>query len=363
MNKFGVVMAGGGGTRFWPLSRKERPKQLLNLSGKDLMVNETLDRLAGSIERDNMFIVTNVTQAELMKEETKGRLRADHILAEPAARNTAACIGYAAMEIVKKYGDGIMCILPSDHFIKDEKEFTNIIDAAMLAAENTDALVTIGIKPGFPATGYGYIKEKPGSETPIGDKNRKNYSIVEEFVEKPDLETAREYLKEGCYCWNSGMFIWKASTILAYMEKLLPDVYACLEKIGDAMNTPEEKKVIEEIYPTIPKISIDYGIMERADHVLVISGEFGWNDIGSLDMLSIMKDADENGNVGYGEQLLLDTHDCIIYGTDKMVAAVGVSDLIVVQTQDAVLICPKDRAQDVKTVVETLKEQGRDQYL
>lgn len=363
MNKFGVVMAGGGGTRFWPLSRKERPKQLLNLSGKDLMVNETLDRLANSIDRDNMFIVTNVTQAALMKEETKGRMREDHILAEPAARNTAACIGYAAMEIVKKYGDGIMCILPSDHFIKNEKEFANIIDAAMLAAETTDALVTIGINPDFPATGYGYIKAKSGSETPIGDKNGKNYSIVEEFVEKPDLETAREYLKEGCYSWNSGMFIWKASTILGYMEKLLPDVSACLTKIGDAMNTPEEKKVIEEVYPTIPKISIDYGIMERADHVLVISGEFGWNDIGSLDMLSIMKDADENGNVGYGEQLLLDTRDCIVYGTDKMVATIGVSDLIVVQTEDAVLICPKDRAQDVKTVVETLKEQGRDQYL
>lgn len=363
MNKFGVVMAGGGGTRFWPLSRKERPKQLLNLSGKDLMVNETLDRLAGSVDRKNMFIVTNVTQAELMKEETRGRMQEDHILAEPAARNTAACIGYAAIEILKKYGDGVMCILPSDHFIKNEKEFNNIIDAAMLVAEQTDALVTIGINPDFPATGYGYIKAKPGSETPIGDKCGKNYSIVEEFVEKPDLNTARKYLEEGCYSWNSGMFIWKASVILSYIQKLLPDVYVCLEKIGNAMNTAEERRVVEEVYPTIPKISIDYGIMERADHVLVISGEFGWNDIGSLDMLSIMKDADENGNVGYGEQLLIDTHNCIVYGTNKMIAAVGVSDLIVVQTEDAVLVCPKDRAQDVKAVVETLKEQGKEKYL
>lgn len=363
MNKFGVIMAGGGGTRFWPLSRKERPKQLLNLSGKDLMVNETLDRLSNSVKRQNMFIVTNVTQAELMRQETKGRMEEDHILAEPAARNTAACIGYAAMEIVKKYGDGIMCILPSDHFIKNEKEFAAIIDAAMEAAEKTDALVTIGIKPSFPSTGYGYIRAKAGSEAAIGDKYNKNYSLVEEFVEKPDLETAQEYLKEGCYSWNSGMFIWKASTILSYMEKLLPDVYACLVKIGEAMNTPQEKQVIEEIYPTIPKISIDYGIMERADNVLVISGEFGWNDIGSLDMLSIMKDADENGNVAYGEQLLIDTKDCIVYGTDKLVAAVGVSDLIVVQTNDAVLVCHKDKAQDVKTVVETLKEQGKEKYL
>lgn len=363
MNKFGVIMAGGGGTRFWPLSRKERPKQLLNLSGKELMVNETLDRLSACVERDNMFIVTNVTQAELMKEETVGRMKADHILAEPAARNTAACIGYAAMEIVKKYEDGIMCILPSDHFIKNEKEFAAIIDAAMLAAEKTDALVTIGITPSFPATGYGYIKSKVGSETAIGDANSKNYSVVEEFVEKPDLETAKAYLSEGGYSWNSGMFIWKASTILSYMEKLLPDVYECLVKIGNAMNTPDEKAVIEEIYPTIPKISIDYGIMERADNVLVISGEFGWNDIGSLDMLNIMKDSDENGNTVYGETLAIDSNNCILYGTDKMIATVGVSDLIVVQTADAVLVCHKDSAQDVKKVVETLKEQGKDKYL
>lgn len=363
MNRFGVVMAGGGGTRFWPLSRKERPKQLLNLSGKDLMVNETLDRLANSIDRENLFIVTNVTQAALMKNETVGKLQPEHILAEPAARNTAACIGYAAMEIVKKHDDGIMVIVPSDHFIKNEREFQSIIDAAITAAEKTDALVTIGISPSFPATGYGYIKAKAGSETAVGDKNGKNYSIVEEFVEKPDYETARGYLEQGGYSWNSGMFIWKASTILSYMKKLLPDVYACLVKIGDAMNTSDEKTVLEEVYPTIPKISIDYGIMERAEHVLVISGEFGWNDIGSLDMLGIMKDADEKGNISYGETLLLDTKDCIVYGNDKLIATVGVEDLIVVQTADALLICPKDRAQDVKTVVETLNEQGKEKYL
>ena len=363
MNKFGVIMAGGGGTRLWPLSRKERPKQLLNLSGKDLMINETLDRLSNSIPRKNMFIVTNSVQAELMKKETKGRMQDDHVLIEPAARNTAACIGYAAMEIVKKYGDGIMCILPSDHFIKNEKEFSAIIDAAVMTAEKTDALVTIGIKPSFPATGYGYIRVKEGSETAVGDKTGKNYSIVEEFVEKPDLETAEQYIKEGCYSWNSGMFIWKASTILSYMSRLLPDVYACLEKIGDAMNTPKEHQVIEEVYPVIPKISIDYGIMERADNVLVISGEFGWNDIGSLDMLSIMRDADENGNTAYGEQLLIDTKDCNVYGTDKLIATVGISDLIIVQTSDAVLVCHKDKSQEVKTIVETLKEQAKENYL
>ena len=348
-------MAGGGGTRLWPLSTKKLPKQFLNLSGRETLVNEAVDRLLGVADKDDIFIVTNASQTEVMLSQTAGRVKADHILAEPAARNTAACIGYAAITILKKYGDGIMCVVPSDPYIRDEKGFQETLQEAVKAAEETDALVTIGISPTFAATGYGYIRS-----TAVEGKA---YRKVEEFVEKPDEETAREYLEAGSYAWNSGMFIWKASTILSYMSRLLPDVYACLEKIGNAMNTPDERKVIEEVYPVIPKISIDYGIMERADHVLVISGEFGWNDIGSLDMLSIMKDADENGNTAYGEQLLIDTKDCIVYGTDKLIATVGISDLIVVQTEDAVLVCHKDKSQDVKTIVEALKKQEKEHYL
>ena len=353
-------MAGGGGTRFWPLSRKERPKQLLNLSGNGLMINETLERLSKSVEWENMFIVTNTSQEELMKEETKRRFPREHILVEPAARNTSACVGYAAMEIVRKYGDGIMCVLPSDHFIKDAEEFARVLETAMLTAEQTDALVTIGIEPTFAATGYGYIKSKKGTQTPVGDKN---YSIVEEFVEKPNEKTAKEYLKSGKYLWNSGMFVWKASTILSYMERLLPDVYQKLDAIGEAMGTEEEKETIERIYPIIPKISIDYGIMERADNVLVIPGDFGWNDIGSLDMLYLMKETDQNGNIRYGETLCENSRNCIVYGTDKLVATVGLEDMIVVQTEDVVLVCPRERAQEVKNAVDRLAEQGREQYL
>lgn len=353
-------MAGGGGTRFWPLSRRQRPKQLLNLSGKGLMINETLERLSKTVSWENMFIVTNASQEELMREEVEKRFPGEHILVEPAARNTSACIGYAAMEIVRKYGDGIMCVLPSDHFIKDTEEFARVLEAAVLTAEQTDALVTIGIEPAFAATGYGYIKQEKGSRTPIGDKN---YSIVEEFVEKPDEETAKKYLKSGEYLWNSGMFIWKASTILSYMERLLPDVYKELDIIGNSMGTGKERETIEKIYPVIPKISIDYGIMERADHVLVIPGDFGWNDIGSLDMLYLMKEADRDGNIRYGETLCENSKNCIVYGTDKLVAAVGLEDMIIVQTEDAVLVCPRECAQEVKNAVDRLAEQGREQYL
>ena len=355
MNVYGVIMAGGGGTRFWPLSRQEEPKQLLNLSGKDRMVNETIDRIASVAPKDRIFIVTNRTQAAKMQDAVEGRVTADHILAEPAARNTAACIGYAALEILEKYGDGIMCVFPSDHFIKDQAEFTRILKEAVHAAETEDKLITLGITPTFPSTGYGYIKfdrADPGVA-----------KQVVEFKEKPDLATAKEYVVSGQYAWNSGMFIWKASTILEKFRELLPEVYACLEQIRAAMNTPREAEVIAEVYPAIPSISIDYGIMEKSRDVKVISAEFGWNDVGSWDNLGVLYDADENGNILAGNQLNIDTKNCISYSKKRLIATVGVEDLIIVETDDAILVCDKARAQDVKKVVDRLKEEGREEYL
>lgn len=356
MKTYGVIMAGGGGTRFWPMSRKAVPKQLLNLSGKDLMVNDTIERFEGLVEKDDIYIVTNVVQADTMRTATEGRLAKEHILAEPAARNTAACIGYAAMEIVKKRGDGIMCILASDHFIKDTEGFRKVLRDAIKTAEETDALVTLGIAPTFPSTGYGYIccgEEVAGT---VACK-------VEDFVEKPDLETAEAYLDAGNYLWNSGMFIWKASTILGYFERLLPDIYACLVEIGDAMGTEQEEETINRVYPNIPKISIDYGIMERADHVLVLKGDFGWNDIGSFDALSAIYEPDENGNIGTGKRVMIGTSDSIVCANQRLIATVGVQDIIVVETSDAVLVCHKSKAQDVKKIVEELEQRGETQYL
>lgn len=355
MKRYGVIMAGGGGTRFWPLSRQAMPKQMLNLSGKDRMINETIDRLGGIVDKKDVFIVTNEKQAEKMLECVDGRIAQDHILAEPAARNTAACIGYAAMEIVKKYGDGIMCIFPSDHFIKCEDAFTRVLEQAVQAAEEQDKLITIGITPTFPSTGYGYIKFDK-NEAAVAKK-------VDEFKEKPDYDTAKAYVESGNYAWNSGMFVWKASTILKKFEALLPDIYACLVKIGDAMNTPQEADVIQEIYPVIPKISIDYGILERSSDVLVISGEFGWNDVGSWDMMKVIYDADEQGNIIVGEQVNIDTTNTISFSSGKMIATIGVDNLVVVETADAILVCDKDRVQDVKNVVDILAERGKTELL
>ncbi|MDD3369192.1 MAG: mannose-1-phosphate guanylyltransferase [Lachnospiraceae bacterium] len=365
MKAYGVIMAGGGGTRFWPLSRKKMPKQFLNLTGRETMVNETADRLMKSLDKDDIFVVTNKTQVPQMEKITTGRLKKDHILAEPAARNTAACIGYAAIEILKKYGDGIMCILPSDAYVQDEDTFAAIINQAIETAEKTDKLITVGIKPTFPCTGYGYIKYREADASISKDiKNQATTCLkVEDFVEKPDLETAESYLADGGYAWNSGMFIWKASVILKYFEKLLPDVYTCLQEIEKALGTPEEKGVIEKVYPVIPKISIDYGIMERADSVLMLEGNFGWNDVGSWDTLSALHEADDLGNITVGDHFNIDTTNCIAYAQSKLIATVGVDNLIIVETPDAVLVCAKDRAQDVKNIVEGLDQAGLEQYL
>ena len=355
MKHYGVIMAGGGGTRFWPLSRQAMPKQMLNLSGKDRMINETIDRLDGVIEKSDMFIVTNEKQAGKMLECVDGRIAKDHILAEPSARNTAACIGYAAMEIVKKYGDGIMCIFPSDHFVKKEAAFKEILGEAIKAAEEQDKLITIGIAPTFPSTGYGYIKFDK-KEDAIARK-------VEEFKEKPDEETAKAYVASGEYAWNSGMFIWRASTILRAFDQLLPDVAACLHEIGDAMGTDVEKETIARVYPNIPSISIDYGIMEKSSDVLVISAEFGWNDVGSWDNLGVLYDADASGNVIAANHIGIDTTNSIVYGKKRLITTIGIDNLIVVETDDAILVCDKNRAQDVKKIVDELKKRGETDFL
>ncbi len=358
MKTYGVIMAGGGGTRFWPLSRQETPKQLLNLSGKDIMVNEAIDRLSKTADKNDIFIVTNETQVKKMLQATKGRVKRNHILSEPSARNTAACVGYAAMEIVKKYGDGIMVITPSDAYIKNEAEFTRILEIAVKAAEEKDALVTVGIKPTFAATGYGYIKfEKP-------ENSGKNEVLkVLEFKEKPDSETAQKYVSSGEYAWNSGMFIWKASTILKNFERFLPEIYGDLQKIGAAMGTDEEFNVIADIYPKIQSISIDYGIMEKSPDVCVVPGEFGWNDVGSFDMLGVLHEPDKNGNVAIGDQISIGTKNCITYSSGRLVATIGLENVVVIETPDAVLVCDKSKVQDVKKVVEQLKKDRRVELL
>ena len=358
MNHYGVIMAGGGGTRFWPLSRQKTPKQLLKLSGKELMVNEAVDRMASVIGKSGIFIVTAEVQAAAMTAATAGKVFPGNILAEPAARNTAACIGYAAMEILRKHGDGVMIITPADHYIENVNALTDIFKTAILTAEEQDKLVTIGLKPSFPSTGFGYIRydmQAAGAVKPV---------IA--FREKPDEETARRYIEEGTYAWNSGMFIWKVSLILEKLKEYVPDIYQDLECIGMAMNTAKEQEVLQAVYPKIRKISIDYAVMEPSaakGDVLVIPGECGWNDVGSWDMMDILHKKDGSGNVLIGDAIAIDTRDAVVYSSSRTVAAVEVENIVIVETPDAVMVCRKDRAQEVKKIVDFLKQNGRTELL
>ena len=358
MNHYGVIMAGGGGTRFWPLSRQKAPKQLLNLSGRGLMVNEAAERMALVIGKSQIFVVTAEAQAPAMAAATQGIVFPRNILAEPAARNTAPCIGYAAMEICRKYGDGVMVIMPADHCIRDPEALAGVLRAAMAAAEESGRLVTIGVKPASPSTAYGYIKYDAAAPGPV--------KPALAFREKPDEETAKRYVADGSYAWNSGMFIWKASLILEKLKEHAPDLYEGLSRIGDAMNTPAEQEVLHEVYPSLRNISIDYVVMEpcaaRGD-VLVIPGEFGWSDMGSWDMLDVLQSPDERGNLLFGDAAAVDTKDVVIWSSGRAVTAVDVENIVIVETADAVMVCRRDKAQNVKKIVDALQEAGRQELL
>ncbi len=365
MQRAAVIMAGGGGTRFWPVSRMTTPKQLARLTGDDVMINETIKHYDSVIGRENTFIVTNEKQAELMDKVLFDEVDRSHILIEPVQRNTAPCIIYAAMTLKKLYGDAIMAVLPADHHIGNIKEYERVLNLAMDTAEKTDRIVTVGLKPTFPSTGYGYINysEKASEGEEVYDLLR--------FVEKPDLATATEYVNSGRYLWNSGMFIWKVSVILDYFKKLLPEMYADMEKIFDDLRTDKEADAIARTYPNLQKISVDYGIMEHAEGVYCIPADFGWNDVGSWDSLDNVFEGDQSGNITAGEAeqkknfILEGCKDTVVFDAagDKFVAAVGLENIVVVNTKDAVLVLNKDKAQDVKKIVDALKESGREDLL
>lgn len=358
MQYYAVIMAGGGGTRFWPLSRQQMPKQLLNISGNDVMINETIKRLTGLIPLSNTYIVTNKKQKDIVDQLILSDLPRENILFEPVARNTAACIAYAAMAIRKKCPDAVMCVLPSDHHIADEASFRITLSEACKVAEKTGKLITIGIKPAFPSTGYGYIRYNPEQEPYINAA----YDVGE-FIEKPNVEKARKYVESGSYLWNSGMFVWKVSTILDNLSRYLPRLYKSMMRIKDMIGMEKEQEKIDAIYSAIQSISIDYGIIERSDEVMVIPGDFGWNDVGSWDALGYISSTDENGNIVRAKHICINTKNSIIFSSDRLIATIGLDDLIIADTPDALLICPKSKAQDVKGIVELMKAQGLEEYI
>lgn len=356
MKKTALIMAGGRGERFWPKSRKNLPKQFLSLTddGKT-MIQLTVERILPLVDMQDIYIATNRDYKKLVREQLP-EIPEENILCEPVGRNTAPCIGLGAVHIARKYDDAVMFVLPSDHLIKYNTIFLNTLSDAAEVAEQGENLVTLGITPDYPETGYGYIKFNP-------NQTLKRAFAVDRFVEKPNLETAKEYLATEQYLWNSGMFIWKVSTILHNMEKYLPETYSGLQRIQNAIATADEQSVLEQEFETFHSESIDYGIMEKAQNIYILSGSFGWDDVGSWLAVERIRQSNEFGNVITGNAVTVDTKNTIIEGGKKLIATVGIEDLIIVDTEDALLICEKDSAGNIKKVLENLKICNRTEYL
>ena len=358
MKRTAVIMAGGKGERFWPQSRANMPKQFLSLtSDGKTMIQLTVERLLRLVEMEDIFVVTNQNYRNIVAEQLPD-LPAENVLCEPMAKNTAPCVAYAAAVIQAKYDDAVMCIVPSDHIIKNKALFADTLSLAAEVAEKGDNLITIGITPTYPETGYGYIKFTKDAAVGLHGVYK-----VDRFEEKPDAATATRYVDEGNYLWNSGMFIWKVSTILKNFARFLPDLAADAGEIRDSVGKDTHEKTVAEVFGRCVGVSIDYGIMEKAQNIYTLPGSFGWDDVGSWLSLERINPTDAVGNYAKGNVLQLGTENSIFVSNGRLVAAIGVQNLIVVETPDVTLVCDKDNTQDVKKIVAKLKERGDTKYL
>lgn len=355
---FALIMAGGSGKRFWPKSRQGRPKQLLNILNERTMIQVTVDRLSSLLPMNRVFIISNEHQEEEIRKQLPS-LPADNLIIEPIGKNTAPCIGLSALILERLDPEAVMIVMPADHVIEGDESFRNALKVGSKVAVERDCLVTMGIEPGYPSTGYGYIQTH--QELDIIDDI--TTFKVKTFAEKPNLATAERFLKSGDFLWNSGIFIWKCSRILKEFEVQLPDLYDGLLEIKKAMGTSKQDEMIRGVYSQIKSISIDYGVMENADDVVVLKGTFGWNDVGSWDEVYNMSKKDENKNALIGSHIIKDSRGCYIEASDKCVALMGIDNLIVVDTEDVILICPREQAQDVKDLVEIAKRKKLHTYL
>jgi mannose-1-phosphate guanylyltransferase len=354
-----LIMAGGSGTRFWPRSRKAKPKQFLTLFGNESLIQATISRFANFIPDESIYIVSNKGQKEVLEEQTS-RLPKQNLIYEPVGKNTLPAIGLAALFIAKTDPDGMMIVSPADHLTQNDQLFQETIESAAKIAEEKNGIVTIGITPNSPATGYGYIEI--ADEIKIG-QSIKSFA-VNRFVEKPNLETAKSYVASGKFFWNAGIFVFKVSVFLKTVEKYAPELYADLLKIAETIGTSSYEEVLDKVYNQVTSISIDYGIMEKADNVFLVQGDFVWNDLGSWEEVykyDPMKD--QNQNAQNGEAILIDTKNSYVYAPESLVAIVGLDDVIVVQEGDMILVCKRDRAEDIKHVVGELTQRKLDQYL
>jgi mannose-1-phosphate guanylyltransferase len=348
-----VIMAGGVGERFWPSSRRQRPKQLLDLTGKGSMIRLTLARLDGLATPDETFVFTNHEQRDAILAEVSGRVPAENVIGEPEARNTAPCIGLAALVARARGGDRAMLVLPADHLVAPVARFQELVRMGERHVEAHADLLTFGIPPTRAETGYGYIRLAAA----VGDGKLPIFG-VEAFLEKPDAERARQLVADGCL-WNSGVFMWRTDTVLAGLAAHLPELTRVLDRIAAGMGTRPLERVLNDEYASAPAISIDFGLMEKAGNVVALQADFEWNDVGSWEFIRESHPADPDGNVAVGDHILVDARNNTVVSRDRLVAIVGVEDLVVVEDGGDILVCRRDRVQEVKRVVAELKQRGR----
>lgn len=347
---YAVIMAGGIGSRFWPRSRREHPKQFLSVFGDATLLQNTVARLQGIVPPERCFIVTNERYVAQTRDQLPA-VPAENILGEPISRNTAPCIAYAAFALAALDPDATMIVLPADHVITNVKRFQQVVREAVNRSSENGALVTIGISPTHPATGYGYLQYDGPAD--LDFEEPESFPVLA-FAEKPDLATAERFLDSGDFLWNSGMFVWRAETIIDALERYLPDTYEAFEPLSRALGSPQEKEVILSAFQASRSISIDYGVMERAEKVYVVPGDFGWSDVGDWKAVYDLSEKDKHGNAIRGQAILRGSGRCLVHSTDRLVVLVGIHDAIVVDTDDAVLVCHRENAQEVKQVVDYL---------
>ncbi|MFZ2324060.1 MAG: mannose-1-phosphate guanylyltransferase [Ignavibacteriaceae bacterium] len=355
MKLYAVIMAGGVGSRFWPRSKKKLPKQLIKILGDMTMIQATVERLSGLVGNENIFIITNELQRPEVIKQLKD-IPEENIIEEPFGRNTAACIGLASVIVKAKDPDAVTFVLPADHIITEKDKFIETLTNAAKFAYESKGLVTIGINPTRPETGYGYIQI---NDTEVAQNIYKVYT----FAEKPNYATALRFVESGDFLWNSGMFIWHVDAILDEIKNLMPDLYEGLTKIQDSLTKQNFKEELISVYGQLKKISIDYGIMEKSSKVFLTKGMFTWSDVGSWEEVYQLSEKNDNGNAVVGKVFTDMVVDSYIYSPDKMTAVIGLDNIIVINHEDTVLVCRRDKAQNVKEIVDFLKMNKMDDYL
>ena len=347
-----IVMAGGSGERLWPLSRRSHPKQTLRLGGKHSLLQQTVQRLKGVVPMERMVVVTTKNQAEVVRKQLPS-VRWEHFLVEPASRNTAAAVGLGTVTILREDPDAVIVVAPADHVIRPAEKFQRTVQKAAALAVDREGLVCLGIRPTYPATGFGYIE-------PMGQLVRPGGYRVRRFIEKPELALAQKLIRKPGMVWNGGIFCWRGRVIMAAIRQWLPALYNGLDAIRKALGTPAGNLRLQEFYRRLPTISIDVGVLERSRNVWVVPTDFSWDDVGSWNSLAFLHGTDPSGNVILGHHVGFDTNGSILVGQPKhLVATVGVKDLIIVQTPDATLVCHKTQAQAVRKVVSALGSSAR----